>query len=148
MELNTKHFGKLQIEEDKIITFPKGILGFEDYGRYVMINDEDENSPFCWLQSIDNSDLAFTLVNPYLICLDYKPDLPKSEIAKLGKGEAGDYSILSIVIIPQDIEKMTANLMAPIVINLKTKKALQIITAGDDYPVKYYMFKELQKMAE
>jgi len=148
MKLNTKHFGELEIEEDKIIIFPKGIPGFIEYTQYAIINDEEADSPFCWLQSVEEPNLAFTLVNPFLIYPDYKPNLSEIEVAKLGQGEPEDYSILSIALIPEDVEKMTANLMAPIVINLKSKKAMQIIQDGEEYPVKYYLFKELQKMAK
>lgn len=144
MELNTKHFGQLQIPEDNIITFENGIPGFTQYTKYIIINDEDENSPFCWLQSIEEVDLAFALANPFLIHKEYNPRLPKNEIEKLGEGNETDYSVLSIVIVPEDVEKMTANLRAPIVINLKTKKGMQVILDGEDYPIKYYLFEQLQ----
>lgn len=148
MIINTKHFGELQIPEENIITFQHGIPGFTEYTQYVIINDEDEDSPFCWLQSVEESELAFALVNPFLAHDNYKPNFPDGEIAKLGQGEEGTYSILSIVIVPEDIEKMTANLRAPIVINLKTRKAMQVILDGDEYPVKYYLFEQLQKKAK
>lgn len=145
MKIITNHFGELQIPDENIILFENGIPGFTEYTQYVIINDEEENSPFCWLQSIEEPELAFALVNPFLVHDNYNPNLPKSEVEKLGEGTEEDYSILSIVIIPEDMEKMRANLMAPIVINLKTKKAMQIIIDGDDYPVKYYLFNQLQK---
>ncbi|HHX59496.1 MAG TPA: flagellar assembly protein FliW [Epulopiscium sp.] len=144
MKITTSNFGELNVPNDNIITFENGIPGFKDNTKYVIINDE-EDSPFCWLQSIEDPSLAFALVNPFLVHDHYDPNLPKSEVEKLGQGTDEDYSILSIVIIPEDVEQMRANLMAPIVINLKTKKGMQIIIDGDDYPVKYYLFKQLQK---
>lgn len=147
MKLATKHFGEIEIPEDNIITFEQGIPGFNEYKHYVIINDEEEDSPFCWLQSVDEVELAFALVNPYLVHPNYKPNLPNAAITKLGEGTSEDYSILSIVIVPEDVEKMTANLRAPILINLKTKKAIQIIQDSEDYPVKYYLLKELQELA-
>ena len=143
MKIETSNFGQLQVIEENIITFDKGIPGFPDKKQYIIINDEDEDSPFCWLQSLEDPDLAFTMVNPYLAYPNYDPRFPESELAKLGQASQEDYSVLSTVIIPEEIEKMRTNLMAPIVINLKTKKAMQIITEGDQYPVRYYLFEEL-----
>lgn len=145
MEIITTHFGKLQISEENIITFENGIPGFIEYTRYIIINHEEEDSPFCWLQSIDNPNLAFALVNPFLVHEDYHPNFPQREIERLGQAAQEDYSILSIVTIPEEVEQMRANLMAPIVINLKSKKAMQIIIDGDEYPVKYGLFQKLQK---
>ncbi|HHX63035.1 MAG TPA: flagellar assembly protein FliW, partial [Epulopiscium sp.] len=82
MKLNTKDFGELEILEDKIITFQYGIPGFTKYTQYIIINDEEEDSPFCWLQSVEKPDLAFTLVNPFLTYENYNPNLPKTEIEK------------------------------------------------------------------
>ena len=145
MKIVTSNFGELQIPDENIITFHKGIPGFIDNTQYVIINEDQEDSPFCWLQSIQDPDLAFILVNPFLVYDNYNPNFPQGEIEKLGEAKPEDYSILSIVIIPEDIKEMRANLMAPIVINLKTKKAMQIITEGDEYPVRHYIFKQLQK---
>ena len=144
MKLNTKHFGELEVQEENIITFEKGIPGFNELKQYIIINDDEESSPFCWLQSIEESQLAFVLVNPYLVYADYKPNLPEIEIAKLGEATPEDYSVLSIVRVPEEVEKMTANLRAPIVINLKTKKAMQIITDGEDALVRYQIFEQLK----
>lgn len=145
MKITTSNFGEINIPNENVITFENGIPGFKENTKYVIINDEEEDSPFCWLQSIESLDLAFAMINPYLVHENYAPNFPKSELEKLGEGTQEDYSVLSIVIIPEDIEQMRTNLMAPVVINLKTKKAMQIITEGDNYPVKYYLFKELKK---
>lgn len=144
MKLNTKNFGELDIQEEKIITFEKGIPGFNELKKYIIINDEEESSPFCWLQSVEEPQLAFVLVNPFIVYPDYNPSLPEGEIEQLGEAGPEDYSILSIVKVPEEVEKMTANLMAPIVINLKTKKAKQIITNGDNALVRFYIFDQLK----
>ena len=106
MRITTNNFGKLHIPDENIITFENGIPGFKENTQYIIINDEEEGSPFCWLQSIQEPDLAFALVNPFLVHDHYNPNLPKSEVEKLGEGTEKDYSILSIVIIPEDVEKM------------------------------------------
>ena len=70
MKLHTKNFGLLEIEEEKIIAFPEGIPGFEEEKEFVIINNEDEENPFCWLQSVNNPDLAFVITTPFLIFSD------------------------------------------------------------------------------
>ncbi|HHX62499.1 MAG TPA: flagellar assembly protein FliW [Epulopiscium sp.] len=146
MKITTSNFGELQILDENIITFEKGILGFKDNTKYVIINDDEEDSPFCWLQSIEEPSLAFAMVNPFLVHENYSPKLSNNQIETLGAIDSQkDYSILAIMTIPDDVEKMSANLMAPVVINIKTKKAIQIIVEGDQYPVKYYLFEQIKK---
>ncbi len=65
MKLNTKNFGKIEIKEEDIIYFPDGILGFEEEKQFVIINNEDEQNPFHWLQSVQNPELAFVIINPF-----------------------------------------------------------------------------------
>ena len=144
MKLKTKNFGELDVQEDKIITFEKGIPGFNQLKDYIIINDQEETSPFCWLQSIEEPALAFVLVNPFLVNPGYNPELPEAEVEKLGEARPEDYTVLSIVKVPKEVEQMTANLMAPIVINLKTRKGKQIITNGDNALVRYKIFEGLK----
>ena len=148
MKLKTKHFGELDVLEENIITFNQGIPGFNELKQYIIINDQEEGSPFCWLQSIEEAELAFVLINPFIICPDYNPNLPDAEVEKLGEARPEEYSVLSIVKIPEDVDQMTANLRAPIVINLKTKKAMQIITDGEDALVRYRIFDRLKNKAQ
>lgn len=144
MKLKTKNFGEVDVQEDKIITFEKGIPGFNQLKDYIIINDQEETSPFCWLQSIEEPALAFVLVNPFLVNPQYNPELPEAEVEKLGEAKPEDYTVLSIVKVPEEVEQMTANLMAPIVINLKTRKGKQIITNGDNALVRYKIFEGLK----
>ena len=148
MKLKTKNFGELEVEEDKIITFNQGIPGFNELKEYIIINDEEADSPFCWLQSIEEPELAFVLINPFIICPDYNPNLPDAEVEKLGEATPDQYSVLSIVKVPEDVVQMSANLRAPIVINLNTRKGMQIITDGEDALVRYHIFDRLKNKAK
>ena len=67
MTIQTKHFGELNIDENKIIIFPEGIPGFPDYKNIYLFLMRKTNSPFCWLQSIDDGSIAFALINPLKI---------------------------------------------------------------------------------
>ncbi|KGG79982.1 flagellar assembly protein FliW [Caloranaerobacter azorensis H53214] len=145
MLLNTKHFGQIEIDEDSIITFPDGLLAFEEQKRFVIINNPDEEIPFKWLQSIDNPDLAFVIINPFLFKKDYEFDIPQSVVDRLDIEREKDVLVYSIVVVPEDITKMTANLAGPIIINLKNRLAKQIILDDKRYTTKHLILEELGK---
>ncbi|NLV77011.1 MAG: flagellar assembly protein FliW [Tissierellia bacterium] len=142
MKLNTKNFGKIEIKEEDIIYFPDGILGFEEEKQFVIINNEDEQNPFHWLQSEQNPELAFVIINPFFVFPDYDIILPKSAQDKLKIEDKKDVVIYSIVVVPEDMEKMTTNLSGPIVINAEKKLGKQVILDDDRYTTKHYIFQQ------
>jgi len=142
MKLNTKNFGEIEIDEKNIIHFPEGILGFEEEKQFVMIKDEDEQNPFQWLQSVQNPELAFVIINPFFVFPDYDIVLSKSVQEKLKIEDEKDVAVYSIVVVPEDIEKMTTNLSGPIVINAEKKLGKQVILDDDRYTTKHYVFQQ------
>ncbi|MCF6461001.1 flagellar assembly protein FliW [Clostridium sp. Cult3] len=142
MKLNTKYFGAIEIREQNIIHFPEGILGFEDERQFVIINNEDEQNPFHWLQSVQNPELAFVIINPFFVYPNYDIVLPKSVQEKLKIRTEKDIAIYSIVVIPKDMEKMTTNLLGPIIININEKLGKQVILDDDRYTTKHYIFQQ------
>ena len=140
MKLNTKNFGELDIDEEKVIAFPEGLPGFEAEKEFIIINNEDEENPFCWLQSVSNPDLAFVIVNPFLIFTDYTVDLPETVQEKLKIKDEKDVAVYSIVVVPEDLKKMTANLLGPIVINARERLGKQVILDDSRYTTKHYIF--------
>lgn len=149
MILDTKFFGKVEVEEQKLIIFSDGIPGFENLTKFIFMTDDDENSPFCWLQSVEDVDIVFTIFDPFTIFSDYNPTVSIEEI-KNSIGEFDDEDILIYVVanIPNNICDMTINLKAPIVINTKTNKAKQIISTNEDYKIKTYIHTYLEKGGE
>ena len=130
MRIKTKFFGEIEIGDEQIIIFPFGIYGFEDYHRFVLLHDEqDENGIFRWLQCADEEGLCFTLMEPGMICGDYLPKLPENSLNKLGARDCDcfDMVYLVITVLYEEIEKSTVNLLSPIVINPSKKIAAQII---------------------
>lgn len=142
MKLITKNFGEIEIDEEKIIHFPEGILGFEEEKEFVVINDEDEESPFGWLQAIENPELAFVIINPFFVYPNYDIVIPETAQKKLKIQDKNDLIIYSIVVVPKDIEKMTANLIGPIIINTKEMIGKQVILDDDRYSTKHYIFQQ------
>jgi len=145
MLLNTTNFGEINIEEDKILTFLEGIPGFEELTKYIIIQNPDEAMPFQWLQSLDDTDLAFVIINPFIFKSDYDFQIPAHVVEKLDIEKPEDINVFNIVIIPEDINKMTANLQAPIIINRKNNRGKQIILDNPDYQIKHYILEEIKK---
>jgi len=133
MKIKTKFFGEIDIDDDQIILFPFGLYGFEQYTRFVLLHDEeDESGIFRWLQSADEEILCFTVMEPDLVCGGYSPVLPENALRRIGAedGETVDGEDLIyvvITVISDEIENSTVNLLSPIVINSRNKVAAQII---------------------
>ena len=140
MKLDTKHFGEIEIDEEKIISFPEGIPGFEDQKRFVIINNHDSENPFDWLQAVDKGNLSFVVINPFLVKPDYDFVLSQSVEEKLKIENEKDVAVYTIAVIPEDIKKITINLLGPVIINVKEKLGKQIILNDERYSTKYYIF--------
>lgn len=144
MNLKTRFFGEVEIDENKVIIFDEGIPGFENLKRFLYMIDKDENSPFCWLQSIEDTDIVFTLLDIYMIMQDYNPIVSKELIEDIGTFDKGDLLIYTIVNIPDDIKNISVNLKAPIVINMNNNKAKQIISTNEEYEIRTYIYDKLR----
>ncbi|MDT8272799.1 MAG: flagellar assembly protein FliW [Desulfomonilia bacterium] len=137
MELQTVRFGTIPIQEDKVISFPKGILGFTWNKKYILL-PHGENSPFLWLQSAEDGDLAFVVMSPTYVKTDYTIDIEQDVLDELGTDQTEDLEILCIVTIPQGKpEDMTINLLGPIIINARSRCAVQVITDTGKYSHRY-----------
>lgn len=145
MQLNTRHFGIIEIDETRIIDFPDGIPGFEDTKKYALISSEREDNPFQWLQGVDNPDLALALIDPRLFKPDYIVDVPDEEVAVLEITDVERVLVYTVVVVPEQLENITANLKAPILINAENHKGKQVIVDNSDYPIRCYFMSELDQ---
>lgn len=146
MEVLTKTKGRVEVEEKQIVTFPDGIMGFESFKKYALINSEYE--PFIWLQSLDKSSLAFLLVDPFLICSDYEADIDDASLAQIEIESPEDLVVMTIVTIPTDGSAITANFLGPIVINRKNNKCMQVILTDNRWTTKFDIIESLKKKGE
>ena len=149
MKVNTKLFGEIEIDDDKIITFDGGIVGFPDLKRFALMHDEgeeDEGQGLSFMLSLDEPAFAMPVVNPLFVKDSYNPVVEDDYLIPLGELKEEDMLVLVTVTVPHDITKMTVNLMAPFIVNAATKKAVQVILDEDDkYPVKYPIYEILAK---
>ncbi len=142
MQLETKHFGTIDIDEKDIIFFPLGIPGFENMKRFTLLGKNEDNAPFFWLQGIDNPSLAFVVTDPFIINSNYFVDAEDEEIREIEAKDPEKILTLAIVTIPENIKEMSVNLKAPILINMDNNKGRQIIMKNETFPVKYYIMGE------
>ncbi len=145
MQLNTRHFGQLDIDEKGIIDFPEGLPGFEDVKKFVLLAGTEENSPFKWLQGVDNTELAFVVIDPKVFKPDYVVDIDDEEVEVLEIKDADKVVILSIVVVPEVMAEMTANLKAPVLINTENNRGKQVVLNNGEYRIKHYILQELRQ---
>ncbi|MDF2669750.1 MAG: flagellar assembly factor FliW [Paenibacillus sp.] len=138
MLVNTIRFGELEVLEEQVITFQQGIPGFEQLHRYTMITP-DEELPFKFLQSVEDGGVAFILTNPFWFYTDYEFELSQEAIDVLGVAEPQDVTVWSIVSVTESMASSTINLLAPVVINEKTRLGKQIILHGSGYLTKHLL---------
>lgn len=141
MQLETAHFGTIEIEDKELIYFPEGIPGFESGKKYVLIGNDNEETVFFWLQSVDNPELCFVVTDPFMVYDGYGVDIEDDDIELLKITDANKVLSLVIVIIPEDINEMRVNLKAPILINLDRQLGKQVIQKNPDLPIRYYLSK-------
>jgi flagellar assembly factor FliW len=146
MLVKTKHFGEIDLDEDKIIEFENGIMGFEDYKKYTILYDTEtgEKQDISWLQSLDEPALAIPVANPFIIKADYNPQVEDELLKPLGNLTEENVVVLVSITVPENIEKISANLKAPFIINSDERKGAQIIVENADYEIKYCFYEQLK----
>jgi flagellar assembly factor FliW len=143
MKIRTKPYGEIEVDEKQKLAFPEGIIGFEGISDYFLIDSKE--GPFYWLQSAQYAELAFLLINPRLFLDDYKLQVRSEDIQLLRPEADGDLLDFAIVTVPEDPEKISANLMGPVIINRKTRVGMQVISENDGYDVKHFILDEMKK---
>lgn len=149
MKLATRIFGEVEIDDSKIISFPNGIIGFPDLKKFILMYDEEKGTDTIkWLQSIDEPSFAMPVMDPLIVCPDYKPEVDRTTVDIIGELSNDDLLVLVTVTVPHDLKQMTVNLMGPFIINVKECKAVQTIVDNEEYPVKFPIYEILQKNKE
>ncbi len=146
MKIKTRMFGEIEIEEEKVIHFADGIIGYPDCKNFTLIFDEEKGrrKSICWLQSMDEPVFALPVLDPLLIKEDYNPAVEDELLHALGDLKEENTFVLVTVTVPEQIEDLSINLKAPIVINVDERLASQIIVE-ENYPVKYKIYELLKK---
>ena len=142
MTVQTRLFGQIRVENDKIITLPQGIIGFPDLQKFTLIfdNAKKERGSIIWFQSLDEPQFALPVMSPYDVVPNYNPTVKDELLAPLGEFNEENLYILVTVKVPQDLKEMTINLKAPLIINTDTLLGGQLIVEDDDLPVRFKIY--------
>lgn len=147
MEFTSKLFGKVDIDDSKVIEFPEGILGFPELKKFALIYDNEKNTAggFNFLVSIEEPAFGIPVVPALMVETGYSPKFTEDIESVIGGLTEENALVLVTMTIPSDVTKMTVNLNAPLVINLDSNKGVQSVVANDEYDVKYPIYDKLKK---
>lgn len=143
MIVQTGRFGSIEVTDDEVIQLPQGLLGFPEYTKFCLV-DPGDDVLILWLQSLEKPEIAFPILEPKIFKLDYTVRLSAQELRELKLENINHSAVFSVLTISDDVAQMTANLKAPIVINLREKIAKQVVLQENEFSIKHPMFKELR----
>ena len=139
MKCTSSRFGIFEVSEDSILVFPTGLLGFPEHRRYVIL-DHDTEAPFKWLQSLDEPDVAFVIIDPALFHSNYEIELSREAFAEVQGGDSEEMTTAVILTIPSDDPaRITANLRGPLMMNPRTKLCKQVVLS-EEFPTRHALF--------
>ena len=141
-DVRTTRFGDLEtvaVAEDAIWTFPEGLPGFERHTTFALMEHE-HLEPFLWLQSVEDPLIGFLVIEPALLVNDYSFDLGDPDVELLGLADEVEPRVLAVLVVPEDVRAMTANLQAPLVINPASRLGKQVILTDERFSLRHPVF--------
>lgn len=145
MKLRTKNFGTIEFDKNKAIIFEEGIPGFNELKQYIIIEDEEEDSPFAYLQSIEDGGVSFIIISPFVLKQDYTIEIKDQYVAALGGGSSQDFSVFVIATMIDKFELATVNLVAPLIIQSETRRGMQVILEKTSYTTRHNIVELLEQ---
>ena len=134
--IQTSRFGEIEVSSGSVLHMSNGMLGFEQCKRYVLLEDQP-GTPLKWLQSLDDPDLAFIVVNPLEFVPDYGIELCDDDADSLGIASPDEAVVLTTVTVDEDSREVTTNLLGPIVINSSSLDAKQVVLQDERYGTRH-----------
>ncbi len=141
MLICSTRLGDLDVPDDQMIHFSQGLLGFPEEKVFAFVPYQND-SPFAFLQSVDKPNLAFLVVDPFVYFKDYEFEFDDKLAQELEAGSADALQIINVVSLIDRPENMTANLLAPLVIHVQTRQAVQIVLDKSSYTTSHRLFPE------
>lgn len=140
MKVETSRFGALEIDPEDRIFFPEGMMGLPQM-RHFMLFDHP-GGLFQWLQSCDDPDLAFVVMDPAFVVGEHNLRINDGELKTLGvsdlSGEDDGAEICVVAIVNvSDPRNPTVNLLAPLCISTRTRKGLQVVQHHSGYSTRH-----------
>lgn len=147
MIINTRNYGELECSESDLLMFPDGIFGFTDLTQYLLLGYEDGDNSIFILQSVQQPEVSFVLLNPVYLCPDYTPVLTPEELSSLGVKDSEELSYYVICVVRKNYLDNTVNLKCPLVVNPVTRKGIQVIMDGTTYDFRHKLSSFLENKA-
>jgi flagellar assembly factor FliW len=141
MKINTKFFGEVTINTDSILSFDEGLLGFEKHTEFALL-ELFEMEDFVALQSLKDQEIAFILLKPWRLFDNYNIQISDIDLADIQIEEEKQVALYNVVTIPESFNDATANLLAPVLINIDKKKGKQYVLKEDVYTTRHRIFPE------
>jgi flagellar assembly factor FliW len=138
MEVRTTRFGVIQIPDERVITFPKGLLGFSEHKRFCLL-EPGSDSAFFWLQSLEEPSLAFVVTDPSMFFEEYAVPIKPEQMTDLGLAKLEDAQVF--VIVNKVDQALTANLQGPLVVNTTTRRGEQVVLAERRWTTRHQIMK-------
>ena len=126
-------YGMVDYEESDLLIFPDGLFGFPKLTQYLLLYLNEDDDSMLLLQSVEECKVGFVLINPFLLCPDYSPELTPEELACLEVQDSGELSYYSICVVRSNYLENTVNLKSPLVINPQTRRGIQVILENSPY---------------
>jgi flagellar assembly factor FliW len=139
MNINTKYHGEIEVNEGSLLNFEQGIPGFAEEKKFVLL-PLPENDWFHILQSVSTPQLGFVVTDPFLFTKEFDFELDQGSVETLGLTDEKNVKVLTILTMKETLTESTANLQAPIIINLANNKAKQVILNDSNYQTKHLLF--------
>lgn len=142
MKINTSRFGEVEVDEELIFNFIEPILGYEHLSKFILL-DHSPDSPFKWLQSAEDANVAFPVTFPAFFGIEYQFVIPEEKAKKLELTNAEDLLSFNITCIPQgNPQNATVNLVGPIVVNMVNKNSMQLVLTNVSFSTKHKLFNQ------
>ena len=139
MLIQTSRFGEIEVEENQIITFPSGLVGFSEDHKFV-IREDDAAAPFLWLQSVDSNGLAFVMIEPHVSVSNYELELTQEHLNKLDAKNIEELRVFVLVTMAKEMKDVTINLQGPLLFNPEKRLGLQFIIPDGKYSTRHLLF--------
>ena len=139
MLIQTSRFGEIEVEENQIISFPSGLVGFAEDRRFV-IREDDAAAPFLWLQSVEDNGLAFVMIEPHVSVSNYQLELTNEHLNKLDAKNIEELRVYVLVTMAKEMKDVTINLQGPLVLNPEKHLGLQFIIPDGKYSTRHLLF--------
>ena len=134
--LKTRYFGEIPFADEDVLSFPRGMPAFEERRDWILLDDGE--SPIRWLQSIDEGGPALPVTAPDVVMPDYNARISEDDLELVGAPEASDLVLLAVLSVPEvEPWRMTVDLRAPILVNIRTRRAVQVIALDEEYSVRH-----------